>query len=124
LSSTLQERGTGAVASTPAETNQAISGTAGAAWVLDVPADPTSTEPPGPRGAPEVKGTSDAGGEGRRLLSRANSRVLQWVLRDEGSALASEDLLETLDVEDLNPDIGKVRRSFSHKLFGPYLMFY
>jgi hypothetical protein len=116
LSFILQERGLGAVSSTPfAERSQAIPSTAGAAWVLDVSADPTSSGPPGPRGGPEVAGPSDAGGEGRRLLSRANSRVLQWVLRDEGSALASEDLLETLDVEDLNRGGDKVCQDLSHE---------
>ncbi len=47
------------------------------------------------------------------MLSRANSQVLQWVMRDEGNALASEDLLETVDVEDMNRDVGKVWRIVS-----------
>lgn len=109
--SALQERGSAALSSTPpVGTSQARAAAAGAAWVLDVSADPPSSGQLGARGGPDAGGPSEVGGSGRRMLSRANSRVLQWVMRDEGNALASEDLMETLDVEDMNRDGGKVWR--------------
>eukprot|EP00884_Botryococcus_braunii_P019779 jgi/Botrbrau1/6485/Bobra.0034s0058.1 len=41
-----------------------------------------------------------AGDLRRRRLSRENSRVMQWIMRDEGRTLTSEDLLDTLDVDE------------------------
>lgn len=38
---------------------------------------------------------------GPRRLSRQNSRVLQWVMREQGATLDSQDLFETLDLDEL-----------------------
>jgi hypothetical protein len=62
---------------------------------------PTEGSVPANSGPEGPNGTGVGKPPGRRL-SRKSSRVLQWIMRDDGRALDTQDLWETLDVDNLD----------------------